>query len=124
MWDVCYAYIEDWLDEQDEETVALVFAALEVLRDAGPSLGRPLVDLVKGTNVKNMKELRPASTGKSEVRILFAFDSRRKAVLLLAGDKSKAKRGRQKWDGWYKAAIPKAEAIYARHLQRLEGDDG
>lgn len=35
MWDVDYGYIEDWLDEQDDETVALVFAALEVLQDAG-----------------------------------------------------------------------------------------
>lgn len=67
-----------------------------------------------------MKELRPASTGDSEVRILFAFDPKRQAVMLLAGDKSKGKRGQRKWAGWYKTAIPEAEQIYKEHLRSLE----
>lgn len=120
MWEINYKYIEDWLDTQCDETVALVFAALEVLRDKGPSLGRPLVDTITGSKLPNMKELRPASTGSSEVRILFAFDPIRQAVMLLAGDKSKGKRGRQKWSGWYKTAIPEAERIYREHLRTLE----
>lgn len=123
MWDIDYGHIESWLNAQDNETVALVFAALEVLQDKGPSLGRPLVDTITGSSVKNLKELRPASTGSSEVRILFAFDPRRQAVMLLAGDKSKGKRGKQKWSGWYKKAIPEAEGIYRTHLAKLEGYD-
>lgn len=123
MWEISYEYIEGWLDAQDEETVALVFAALEVLRDVGPGLGRPLVDTIAGTSVRNMKELRPASSGSSEVRILFAFDPARQAVMLLAGDKSRGRRGRQRWSGWYKKAIPEAERIYRQHLARLEGRD-
>ncbi len=123
MWDIDYGHIESWLNTQDNETVALVFAALEVLQDKGPSLGRPLVDTITGSSVKNLKELRPASTGSSEVRILFAFDPRRQAVMLLAGDKSKGKRGKQKWSGWYKKAIPEAEGIYRTHLAKLEGYD-
>lgn len=123
MWEINYKYIENWLDAQDNETVALVFAALEVLRDVGPDLGRPLVDTITGSSVRNMKELRPASSGSSEVRILFAFDPTRQAVMLLAGDKSRGKRGRQRWSGWYKKAIPEAERIYKQHLAKLEGRD-
>lgn len=122
MWNVEYYPIEPWLDEQDAETVACVFAALEMLQREGPSLGRPLVDSVKGSALKNMKELRPASPGASEVRVLFAFDPARSAVMLLAGDKSKGRSGRDRWSGWYKRAIPQAEAIYEEHLRRLEDE--
>ena len=112
--------IEPWLDVQDDETVALVFAALEILRNQGPALGRPLVDTVSGSELKNMKELRPASSGRSEVCILFAFDPRREAIMLLAGDKSKGKNSKAKWSGWYKKAIPEAERIFAEHLRNKE----
>jgi len=94
-----------------------------VLQQEGPSLGRPLVDTIKGSRVKNMKELRPASNGSSEVRILFAFDPLRHAIMLFAGDKSKGKRGRQKWTGWYRDAIPHAEKIWDAHLKRLGEED-
>lgn len=123
MWEINYEHIEDWLDNQDTETVSLVFAALEILQDKGPSLGRPLVDTIFGSSLKNMKELRPASTGSSEVCILFAFDPKRQAVMLLAGDKSKGKRGRSKWSGWYRTAIPEAERVYKQHLTDLEKRD-
>jgi hypothetical protein len=51
----------------------------------------------------NMKELRPPSGGRSEVRILFVFDPWRSAVLLVAGDKS------GQWARWYRSAIPQAD---------------
>lgn len=51
-----------------------------------------------------MKELRPASAGASEVRIIFAFDPIREAILLIAGDKA------GKWRSWYETAIPIADA--------------
>lgn len=41
-------YIEPWLDEQDEATLKQIYADLLVLEKEGPSLGRPLVDRVKG----------------------------------------------------------------------------
>ena len=119
MWDIEYDYILEWLDAQDDETVADVFAALEVLRDVGPALGRPLVDSIKGSSLKNMKELRPTSPKDTEIRILFAFDPERKAVMLLAGDKSRGKSGKLRWSGWYKTAIPLAEKIYERHVAEL-----
>ena len=124
MWNIEYEPIGPWLDKQDNTTVACVFAALEMLQREGPTLGRPLVDTIKGSALKNMKELRPASPGNSEVRILFAFDPERNAIMLLAGDKSKGKNSKEKWVGWYKKAIPQAEKIYQRHLQRRETNNG
>lgn len=123
MWTIEYDYIIPWLDQLDTDSVASVFAALEVLQEQGPSLGRPLVDTLKGTKVSNLKELRPASSGSSEIRILFAFDPSRKAIMLLGGDKSKGKSGRTKWSGWYKHAIPEAEAIWQDHLKKQGGPD-
>lgn len=121
MWVVDYTYIEEWLDSQDEDTVAHVFAAFELLEQRGPALGRPLVDTLRGARLANLKELRPASPGPSEIRIIFAFDPKRKAVMLLAGDKAKPKRSKLKWSGWYRRAIPQAEEIYVNHLKQLEG---
>ncbi|MGH8860408.1 MAG: type II toxin-antitoxin system RelE/ParE family toxin, partial [Jatrophihabitantaceae bacterium] len=77
-----------WADELDQADAEALLAAIRVLRDAGPSLGRPLVDTVVGSQHPNMKELRPGSTGRSEVMVLFAFDRQRKAILLVGGDKS------------------------------------
>ena len=124
MWTIDYDYIIPWLDEQDDETVACIFAALEILQQQGPSLGRPLVDTLKGSRLSNLKELRPTSTGRSEVRILFAFDPSRSAIMLLGGDKSKGKSGKVKWSGWYKKAIPQAEELWRDHLRRIGGTDG
>jgi hypothetical protein len=61
--------------------------------------------------VRYLKELRPGSSGASEVRILFIFDPVRNAVLLVAGDKS----GR--WKEWYAEAIPTAEVLYEAYLE-------
>lgn len=71
-------------------TRRLVAEAVDRLLDEGPALGRPLVDRISGTDLHNLKELRPGSSGTSEVRILFIFDPLRNAVLLIAGDKARA----------------------------------
>ncbi len=83
----------------DEKTIACVFAAIDALAEYGPVLQRPLT----GSAVKNLTELRPGSSGRSEVRILFAFDPVRQAVLLVGGDKAR------EWSRWYQRAIPLAE---------------
>ncbi|MET1072853.1 MAG: type II toxin-antitoxin system RelE/ParE family toxin [Umezawaea sp.] len=88
----------------------LVEAAIDHLAQEGPRLGRPLVDRIHGSRFHNMKELRPGSTGSSEVRILFAFDPARKAILLVAGDKS------GQWRDWYLVNVPIADHRYAEHL--------
>lgn len=76
------------------------------------------MDTVTASRVANMKELRPPSAGRSEVRILFVFDPWRSAVLLMAGDKS----GR--WKQWYQAAIPQAEQLYEDYLAEREKEMG
>ena len=70
-------YIEPWLDEQDEATLKQIYADLLVLEKEGPSLGRPLVDRVKGSKLHHLKELRVTSCGGQVIRILFAFDPKR-----------------------------------------------
>ena len=106
--------VTDWLDQADETTYELFHAAVRVLREEGPSLGRPLVDLVKDSTVHNMKELRPGSVGRSEIRALFVFDPARQAIVLVAGDKS------GEWKTWYKRMIPRAEKMYAAYLRGEE----
>jgi hypothetical protein len=65
-----------------------------------------------------MKELRPPSTRRSEIRILFVFDPWRLAVLLVAGDKS----GR--WSEWYRRAVPEAERLYEQYVKERETEGG
>lgn len=95
----------------DPVTRRLVAEGIDLLLDEGPLLGRPMVDRITGSRLHNLKELRPGSSGESEVRILFIFDPVRNAVLLVAGDKS----GR--WHEWYREAIPMAEALYEAYLK-------
>ena len=102
--------VDDWLATLDEKSYELIVAALEVLAEQGPSLGRPLADSIVGSSYRNMKELRPGSSGRSEVRILFAFDPARKAILLVAGDKV------GNWQKWYRTNIPLADERYRQHL--------
>jgi hypothetical protein len=96
-------------------------AALEILEREGPALGRPLVDSVQGSKVKNLEELRPASPKGACIRILFAFDPQRSAVMLVAGDKSV---GKQRWTNWYKEAVSLAEKLYGEHVWKLGGANG
>lgn len=113
-WDIDVELIGDWLKVVDDGTYDQVVAALNILTELGPGLGRPLVDSIIGSRHKNMKELRPGSSGRSEVRILFAFDPRRRAILLLAGDKQGA------WAKWYRKYIPVADDRYDEHLEQLK----
>jgi hypothetical protein len=87
-----------------------VDAAVEALEADGPALGRPFVDTIKSSRHPHMKELRPRG---GNLRILFAFDPRRSAILLLGGDKT----GR--WAEWYREAIPLADDLYEAYLAEL-----
>ena len=115
MWEVDLELVESWLDDLDQNSYEQVIAALELLCDRGPQLGRPLVDTVKASRHKNMKELRPGSRGRSELRILFAFDLERNAVLLVAGDKSRS------WKKWYEVNIPVADSHFDEHIRKQKG---
>lgn len=116
MWSVDLGPIVEWLTALDQDSRAQVVAAVELLEEHGPHLGRPLVDTVSGSRHKNMKELRPGSSGRSELRILFAFDPLRRGILLVAGDKSGS------WTRWYQKNIPLADDLLDDHLHTLEGE--
>lgn len=107
--------MDEWLLTLDDESYLLIVAALELLAEAGPQLGRPLVDRVSDSDFHNMKELRPGSSGKSKIRILFAFDPQRQAIVLVGGDKQ------GNWKKWYKQNIPIADELYKQHLNSTKG---
>ncbi|MBA3055987.1 MAG: addiction module toxin RelE [Sphingomonadales bacterium] len=93
---------------------ALLAAAL-VLQELGPLLGRPHVDTLAGSRFPNMKELR-FDADDGVWRVAFAFDPKRKAILLVAGDKAGVAQKR-----FYKALIAKADKRFADHLEQLKG---
>ncbi|MFT3944700.1 MAG: type II toxin-antitoxin system RelE/ParE family toxin [Ancrocorticia sp.] len=116
MWVVDVELIEEWLDSLDAVSWRQVMAAIEILQEVGPRLGRPLVDTLTASRHRNMKELRPGSSGRSELRVLFAFDPERSAIMLIAGDKA------GNWSRWYKKNIPLADDLFDRHLRGLRGE--
>jgi len=107
MWEVEFTdEFGEWWNELSEEDQEEIDARVAVLERRGPGLGRPLVDAVSSSRHPNMKELRAGS-----IRILFAFDPRRVAILLIGGDK------RDDWAGWYDVAVPRADDLYDEHLR-------
>jgi hypothetical protein len=87
-----------------------ILAHALLLKDYGPSLGRPTVDTLKGSKHNNMKELRFDWKG-GVWRVAFAFDPQRQAVLLAAADKSGSDQKRV-----YKKLISLADRRYDRYL--------
>lgn len=112
MWNVlATAEFDGWLGEQDEHVREEVAVLLELLRIRGPQLSRPYADTLKGSRFANMKELR-VTAKRLAIRIAFAFDPKRKAILLVAGDK----RGISE-TVFYRRLISKADTLYERYLE-------
>ena len=88
----------------------------KLLEAFGPALGRPRVDTLKGSRYANMKELR-FQADDGVWRVAFAFDPQRKAVLLVAGDKSGVNERR-----FYRQLIKRADARFGMHLDRLKDE--
>lgn len=86
-----------------------------VLRQQGPSLGRPQADTLRASRHANMKELR-LNTHIGVWRVAFIFDPNRQAILLLAGNKEGENEGR-----FYRQFIREADARFNDHLNRLRG---
>lgn len=105
----------DWYRSLASEEIDSVDAVVEMLGEEGPNLGRPHADTLEGSRLENLKELRPPGAGKF-LRILFVFDPRRQAILLLGGNKE------GNWKKWYKTAIPEAEQLYGEYLDELEAE--
>ena len=114
-WDFEYTNeFEEWFEALNALSEDLVTAAVLRLQVLGPALGRPFVDNIKMSHHHNMKELRPVG---GHLRILFAFDPRRTAILLLGGDKS------GQWSSWYDRMVPYADQLYDLYLKELR-DEG
>lgn len=101
----------EWWDSLDEGEQVSVSAIVAVLSEKGPSLKRPYVGKLRHSKLLNMKELIIQHAG-DPYRVLFTFDPRQTAILLLGGKKG-AK-------GWYVDAIAKAEKLYADYLEEIK----
>ncbi|KYC38479.1 addiction module toxin RelE [Scytonema hofmannii PCC 7110] len=98
------------------EVQKMVLAMAGLLEQFGSQLGRPHVDTLKGSQYSNMKELR-FNAADGVWRIAFAFDPKRSAILLVAGDKSGISKRL-----FYKQLIKKADARFEMHLSQLEDE--
>lgn len=101
---------KEWFFSLSEAEDEAVSAAIDILIETSPGLGRPFVDTISGSRIPNLKELRPK---RDNIRILFVFDPRRTAILLIGGSKT------NDWQGWYERNIPEAEQLYDRYLDEL-----
>ena len=101
------------LDAMHEDVQTENLALSLLLQRFGPQLGRPRVDTLKGSRHSHLKELRFSTVG-GEWRVAFAFDPRRLAILLVAGDKSGGSERR-----FYRELIRKADDRLDAHLGRL-----
>jgi hypothetical protein len=98
----------------EQEVQDALLAVAKLLVDYGPQLGRPYADTLKDSKHANMKELRFEATD-GEWRAAFAFDPHRKAILLVAGDKSGGSQKR-----FYKQLIATADRRFSAHLEKLK----
>ncbi|MBT0722490.1 type II toxin-antitoxin system RelE/ParE family toxin [Rosenbergiella collisarenosi] len=115
MWEVITTDVfDEWFLAQEESLREDVLAAIGVLEEMGPQLGRPYVDTLKGSDIPNMKELRVQHAG-NPIRAFFAFDPIRRAIVLCAGDKTGLNEKR-----FYRDMLRLAENEYRKHLTNLE----
>lgn len=101
-----------WFNTLDDIDRTNVLASMIVLQEKGPMLSRPYADTVKGSCHSNMKELRVQSKG-DPIRAFFAFDPKRRGILLCAGNKT----GNDK--RFYDEMIPIADREFTAHLKKL-----
>ncbi|HEN3303492.1 TPA: type II toxin-antitoxin system RelE/ParE family toxin [Yersinia enterocolitica] len=115
MWEVITTErFESWFVVQNESLRESVYEAMGLLEKFGHNLGRPYVDTLYGSDFPNMKELRIQHAG-DPIRAFFAFDPKRRAIVLCAGDKTGVNEKR-----FYKDMIRLADAEYQHHLDNVE----
>lgn len=113
-WDVDFhsQFVPEF-EALDEDVQDELFAHVDALKVFGPQMGRPRVDTLAGSRHANMKELR-FDAADGVWRFAFAFDPRRKAIVLCGGDKSGGSQKR-----FYRQLIEKADARFDAHLAGL-----
>lgn len=115
-WDVEYTdEFEDWWNQLTEAEQESIEASVELLEACGPNLRFPHSSGVEASKHGRMRELRTQHEGRP-YRTLYAFDPRRTAILLIAGDKTGN-------DQWYEEFVPIADKLYDEHLDEI-GKEG
>jgi hypothetical protein len=111
-WDVEFTdEFEEWWESLAEGEQVRIAQKVRLLQQFGPSLPRPHADSIASSRHSNMRELIAQHKGRP-YRVLYAFDPRRCAVLLIGGDKSGDA-------GWYLKYVPVTDRIFDEHLERL-----
>ena len=114
-WEVEYTQeFEGWWNSLDESEQESITASVGLLEVKGPNLGYPHTSGIHGSKHSHMRELRVQHKGQP-IRILYAFDPRRVAILLIGGNKIGD-------DGWYDKYVPIADALYDEHLEEIKGE--
>ncbi|MBN2689282.1 MAG: type II toxin-antitoxin system RelE/ParE family toxin [Gammaproteobacteria bacterium] len=113
MWEVEYTNeFEAWWNILSEEEQIYVAASVGLLEELGPKLGFPYSSKIRDSKYEHMRELR-IQHGGAPYRVLYAFDPRRYAILLIGGNKKGDER-------WYKKFVPIADKLYQQHLIELK----
>jgi len=116
VWEVEFTdEFEQWWNALSEAEQGKVDARVRLLAERGPNLGFPFSSDVKTSRFREMRELR-AQAGGDPLRVLYAFDSRRTAILLLAGDKTGDNR-------WYEVNVPVADRLFEHHMKTIAMED-
>lgn len=111
-WEVEYTdEFAEWFAMLGYDAAEEVASVVDLLVDRGPHLPFPLSSSVETSRYSHMRELRIQHAGRP-LRVLYAFDPRRTAILLLGGDKTGNKR-------WYEVHVPLADRLYTEHLATL-----
>ena len=115
-WQVEYTEeFERWWNDLTEDEQVAINAKVRLLQQIGPALGRPHADVIHSSRHPNMKELIVQQAGRP-YRILYAFDPRRCAMLLIGGDKTGNGR-------WYEEFVPVADRLFEEHLAALKREE-
>ena len=113
VWDVEFSdEFGEWWDGLTVAEQKSVDYTISLLQELGPTLRMPHSSGVQMSRHAQMRELRIQHEGRP-YRVLYAFDPRRAAMLLIGGEKTGN-------DRWYEEYVPRADAIYDRHLRELQ----
>ena len=112
-WEVEYTdEFEAWWNSLSQDEQEEISAKVELLEERGPALSRPHADVITSSCHASMKELR-GRVNQRHLRVLFAFDPRRAALLLLGGDKTDDPK-------WYERFVPVADDLFDQHLEEIK----
>ncbi len=116
-WIVEYTdQFDEWWESLSEDEQDSVAATVGVLEERGPTLKYPISSGIESSRHSHMRELRMQHQG-DPYRVLYAFDPRRSAILLIGGNKAGNNR-------WYEEYVPQADDLYDEHLKELKEKDG